>query len=298
MKKVTIGVVLYGTKYLAQSLKSLINQDYPEVEYIFRDQEEGKYSASEFIGKNLPEVNAKARVIKGKNIYHSGGHNAIINQMSGDYYFCCSNDMLYPPDFVSKVVEAMEKNPDFSFATCKIKRWDYENDKKTNIIDSFGIGATEYHHFYDIGQGEEDEGQYEYLENIFGTSGALSVFTREALQLIRRNDEYFDEAIHYKNDVDLSYRLNLAGEKAMLIQNVTVFHDRQTDSSSKKSAWVKRSSFIGEKILMKKNFSKTLPFRVRLKTRIYHFLKTTYLLIRNPSLITAYKEIKEALSKG
>jgi GT2 family glycosyltransferase len=101
-KKVTVGVILFGTKYLEDSLKSLVNQDYENTEYIFKDQEDSVHSAYEYIKNNLPDVFQKAKIIKGKNLYHSGGHNEIINQMSGDYYFCCSNDMLYPKNFISK----------------------------------------------------------------------------------------------------------------------------------------------------------------------------------------------------
>jgi hypothetical protein len=54
--------------------------------------------------------------------------------------------------------------------------WDFNPadgaDRKANVIDSCGIGITPSHHFYDIGQGEEDNGQYDKLKDIFGPSGA------------------------------------------------------------------------------------------------------------------------------
>ncbi len=300
-KKITIGLVLFGTKYLNESLPSLVNQNYPNIEYIFRDHEEGKYSAYEYIKNFLPEIFKKVKIIKGKNLYHSGGHNAIINEMNGEYYFCCSNDMLYPNDFVSKMVEGLAKNQEFSFATCKIMKWDYAHGEKTNIIDSFGIGATQYHHFYDIGQGEEDKGQYNNLREIWGVSGALCVFTKKALEGIKfyneetKHLEYFDELIHYKNDVDLSYRLRWAGEKALLIKNVGVYHDRQTEKSINKPFFIKQSSFLGERILMEKNFSNKLPLKVRIKTKIYHFLKTAFLLTTTPALFKELKRFKKLL---
>lgn len=301
IKKITIGVVLFGTKYLDKSLPSLVNQNYPNIEYIFRDHEEGKYSAYEYIKNSLPEVFKKVKIIKGKNLFHSGGHNEIISRMSGEYYFCCSNDMLYPNNFVSKIIERLEKNPSFSFATCKIMKWDYLHNKKTNIIDSFGIGATQYHHFYDIGQGEEDKGQYNNLKEIFGVSGALCVLSKKALESIKfynektKHFEYFDSLIHYKNDVDLSYRLRWAEKKALLIQAVCVYHDRQTAKSLNKPLFIKQSSFLGEKILMKKNYSNKFSFGVRIKTAIYHFLKTAFLLITTPSLFKQLKQFKKLM---
>lgn len=293
MKKVTIGLVLFGTKYLKETLPTLIDQDYENVEFVFRDQEEGKWSASKLIEQDLPEIYKKAKIIQGKNLWHSGGHNAIINKMKGEYYFCCSNDMLYPRDFVSKIIKKMEEKPRFSFATCKIKRWDYKNKLKTNFIDSLGIGIKERHHFYDIGHGEDDKGQYDEMIEVFGVSGALSIFTKKALRSIKYKDEYFDALMHYKDDVDLSYRLRWAGNKALLIHDVTVFHDRQVDEKKRKPLWVKKSSFLGEKILMKKNFSDQFPFKIKLKTKIYHFFKTAFLLKRNPRLFTEIKKLRK-----
>lgn len=293
MKKITVGLVLFGTKYLKETLPTLIDQDYPDIEFIFLDQEEGKWSASKLIEQELQEVQKKAKIIQGKNLWHSGGHNAIINKMEGEYYFCCSNDMLYPPDFVSSAVRKMEENSQFSFATCKIKRWDYENKLKTNFIDSLGIGIKPWHHFYDIGHGKEDRGQYDEMIEVFGTSGALSIFSNKALRSIKYKDEYFDSLLHYKNDVDLSYRLRWAGNRAMLIHDVTVFHDRQVNKDKKKDLWIKQSSFFGEKVLMKKNFSNDFSRWIKIQTRIYHFLKTAFLLNHNLQLFGEFKKIRD-----
>lgn len=295
MKKVTVGVILFGTKYLKKSLPSLVNQDYENIEFIFRDQEKDKYSAYELITKEMPEIAAKVKLTKSENLFHSGGHNAIINEMTGEYYFCCSNDMLYPRDFVSKMVKAMEQNQEYSFATPKILRWDYENDQKTEFIDSLGLGKTSWHHFYDIGQGQKD---HEFKGEIWGTSGAMSVFTKQALESIKftpsdSNPEYFDNFIHYKNDVDLSYRLRLAGQKPLLVQEAVVYHDRQAAKNSKKSLWVKESSFFGEKLLMAKNFPIKVSFFGRVLTRIYHFLKTSFLLLTTPKLFKQYKKLHQ-----
>lgn len=320
MKKVTIGLILFGTKYLKKSLPTLVNQDYQNIEFVFRDQEKDKWSAYELIKKELPEIAQKVKLSKEDNLFHSGGHNAIINEMDGDLYFCCSNDMLYPSDFVSKMVKAMEENPDCSFATPKILRWDYENDAKTSQIDSLGLGKTAWHHFYDIGQGEED---HQYKGEIWGTSGAMSVFSKKALESVKfvpsdGEPEYFDNFIHYKNDVDLSYRLRIAGNKPLLVQDVVVYHDRQAAKDSKKSLWVKQSSFFGEKVLMAKNFPSggrgvmgRRDMRAarelngvsrlwggyglwgRILTRIYHFLKTGFLLITTPQLFKEYKKLRK-----
>ena len=280
--KVTIGVILFkGEKYLKYSLRTLVNQDYSNIEYLVRDQSPNG-EACEYVKNELPDVFKKMKIEKGGNLWHSGGHNALIRKMKGQYYFCCSNDMLYSNDFVSKAISELQKpeNQKFGSAACKLMKWDFEKTEngdlessKTNMIDSFGIGIAKNHHFFDIGSGDTDQTPYLTLRRIFGPSGALAIYKKEALdEIAYRNEsgdlEYFDELLHYKNDVDLSYRLQWAGFPSLLIKSVTIYHDRQVGimghtnyniinrllSHAGKSKWVKGNSFFGQIVVLKKNY--------------------------------------------
>lgn len=295
MKKVVVGLVLYGEKYLADSLPTLFAQDYPNIEYIFTDGEEGKHSAYNFIEKNLPEIFKKVKIIKTANLWHSGGHNAIINHAKDlDYYFCVSNDMLYPNNFVSKIVEALEKNKEFSFATCKSRKWDFAHDKKkTDILDSCGICISEHHHFYDLGEGEIDKGQYDNIKELLGVNGSMCAFTKEAIESVRYKDEFFDKLLHYKNDVDLSYRLQLAGNRGLFLPEIVVYHDRFMSADAKKPYWVKEQSLFGDKVILLKDLNEKFPLKIRLKAKVYMFLKTAFLLLTTPKLINVYSKLKE-----
>jgi GT2 family glycosyltransferase len=318
--KITIGLILFnGERYLKYSLPSLINQDYPDIEYLFRDQSPNG-EAFEYIKKELPDVFSKVKIEKGPNLWHSGGHNALIRKMKGNYYFCCSNDMLYPNDFVSKIVTIMEdkENRRFGSATCKLMKWDFEEAQKgdieaskTNIIDSCGIGLTKGHHFFDIGQGESDHTAYSARKDIFGPSGALAVYRKEALDDIAfTNDkgekEYFDELLHYKNDVDIAYRLQWAGYSSLFIPEIRVYHDRQVGTKinagiaiarlkdhAKKSEWVKGNSLFGQLVTLKKNFTKSYSFEVRFRTWINRIIRFMHTLIFNPGLLKQYALIRK-----
>ena len=96
MPVVTIGLILYkGEKYLPFSIPSLLDQDYPHIEYLFRDQSPNG-EAYEFLQKNFAKLlnQKKVHVEKGENLWHSGGHNVLINRMKGAYYIAASYDML------------------------------------------------------------------------------------------------------------------------------------------------------------------------------------------------------------
>lgn len=272
--KVLVGVILFGTNYLRESLPSLINQDYPNVTFVLRDQEEGVWSASKFITEEMPEISARAEVIKGDNLMHSGGHNEIFAMYECDYYICASNDMLYPHDMVSVMVDALEREPEYGYATCKIRRWDYgsksTSSQKTEFIDSYGLEINSWGYAYDQGQGHRDEGQFAHLKEVFGATGALMVFRAQTF----KNIGGFDKALHYKNDVDLSFRLNEAGVKCLFVQDVTVYHDRQVSGAlARKADWVKQSSALGDRKILKLITSSKRGFLFKAKAFLFYKVK-------------------------
>ena len=311
---VTIGLVLYkNEEYLKPCLEGLMNQDYPNIEFVMRDQSP-QGEAIEYIQYNLPDVFQSTKIERGPNLWHSGGHNRLIRRMNGQYYIVASVDMSYPPDFVSKVIQTLEQpeNRHYGSATCKLLKWDFANQQKTDVIDSCGIGITKSHHFYDIGQGEEDKGQYDEMRDIFGPSGALSIFRKNALDDIAyENDaglpEYYDSLLHYKNDVDLAYRLQWAGHQSLFISDVAVHHDRLAGNFHKspihlikilkgregKSDFIRENSFFGQQVVLYKNYIPEFSADVRIKTALKNSLAKTYCRFKEPELLKQLELVKE-----
>ncbi|MFC1730928.1 glycosyltransferase family 2 protein [candidate division KSB1 bacterium] len=326
--KVSIGLVLYkDEKYLRTCIKSLMEQDYPNIEFLIRDQSPNR-EAYEYIRNELYGEFQQLKIESGPNLWHSGGHNALIRRMTGDYYIVCSSDMWYPSDFVSRAIETLEEpgNRHYGSATCKLMVWDFSPDnpdpelasgdsgpgQKTNVIDSCGIGITPSHHFYDMGQGEEDKGQYDRKRNIFGPSGALSIFRKTALDDIAYKNtseklEYYDSLLHYKNDVDLAYRLQWAGHRSLFIPDVKIWHDRKATNlytspvlahrilkaRDDKSQFIKENSFFGQQIVMKKNYNNDFSLPVRLKSAFYRMGRLGYATLFERYLLKQFGIIKE-----
>ena len=318
LPKVSIGLVLYkGEKYLKPCIQSLINQDYPNIEFLIRDQSPNG-EAYEYIKNELFGLFQRLKLERGANLWHSGGHNALIRRMNGDYYLVCSSDMLYQRDFVKKIIQTLEKpeNRHYGSAACKLMVWDFDPElaegQKTSTIDSCGIGITPSHHFYDIGQGEEDKGQYDRQKEIFGASGALTIIRKTALDDISYPNEYgrmeyYDSLLQHKNDVDLAYRLQWAGWKCLFIPNVKVYHDRKATNPHQskllikrivkarpdKPQWVKEDSFLGQQIVMKKNFIPGFSLSVRLKSATYKLMNLGYAALFERYLLKQFGTLKE-----
>ena len=300
--KVTIGVILFkDTKYLAHSLASLLSQDYENIEYIIRDQSPNGEVYS-YLEEAHPEFFKKAKIVKGDNVMHSGGHNEMIRHMHSDYYICASFDMLYPRDFVSRIIGEMEEKG-AKVATCRLMKWDFKKAvagdleaSKTRTIDSLGIALTKAHQFVDTHEGQ-DEGDINQLPKIIGPSGALGVYHKDALKEIAYKNkedklEYFDELMHYKNDCDLAYRFSWAGFPCLVV-DTKVYHDRQLGKRSDKSKWEIESSLKGHLIAVQKNFDKRFSWKVRLTTFLMLKLRFLYILCLHPRSLKVYNEVRK-----
>jgi len=109
--------------------------------------------------------------------------------------------------------------------------------EKTEVIDSCGLKILRNHRIVEIGAGE-DSSAYESRDEVLGHSGALVLFRREALEEIVLKDyyhsagDYFDSNFFfYKEDVDLAWRLQLAGWKSLFIPDAIAYHLRTVSGS-------------------------------------------------------------------
>jgi len=164
----------------------------------------------------------------------------------GDHYFVVTkSDTVLAPDAVTMLLSALESNSALAAAAPKILRWDFAGGQvRTAIIDSLGLILQPGLRFRDLGQGEEDKGQFSAaLDNgvgaaaILGPTGAAGLFRLSALTAISAvvtNGErkYFDENFFmYKEDCDLAYRLARAGYKSASVPGAVVYHDRTAASA-------------------------------------------------------------------
>ncbi len=306
--KLTIGILLYFSKeYLAYFLESLKKQKGISFEILVLDNSNGESEDISCIKENYPNI----KMFFGNNLGFSKGHNFLIKKMRGEYYACINPDMIFEEGFFKNIIEKLDKDKNAGFATGKILKWNFEeasseNCGKTNIIDSCGIGITRSHHFFDIGQTEIDEGQFDYKKEVFGASGAAAIYKKEALEdiayhLNNKGKEYFDELFFmYKEDCDLSYRLRWAGWKCLFVSEAKAYHDRTVDkkgsgflsfieNQKSKSSKIKEWSYINHNILLYKNFSKNFSLEIKLKTWFYNFFSKIYLFFFEGNI---YKDLK------
>jgi len=117
--------------------------------------------------------------------------------------------------------------------------------------------------------------------------------------------EYFDELLHYKDDVDLAYRLQWAGWPALFVPQIKVWHDRLTrnlDQSpslvarilkgrNEKSNWAKENSFFGQQVVLRKNVRPGFSLKVRVLTFLYQWASIVYSAVFEWSLLSTFRNL-------
>lgn len=260
---VSINIVAYNEEEnIEKSLSSALNQSYSPIEVFLIDNASGDKtverarSAYERSGKRVPF----SVINNSTNLGFGGGHNVGFRNSAGDVVLCLNADCELDKDYVKYVVEVFKKDTKIGAVQGKLI------NPKAGKIDTAGLLIFKNRRVVNRGQGEEDSGQYENLEEIWGVDGAAPIYRREALDDVAAAGEYFDEDFFaYKEDIDLSWRMRLAGWKMRYEPRSVAHHDRSAGEGISKffleiirarrviSTFAKYHSFANQRLMQIKN---------------------------------------------
>jgi glycosyltransferase involved in cell wall biosynthesis len=108
---VTIGMPTYnGARYLAQSLDSLLSQDYPNWDLVISDN--CSTDGTEDIARAYAQRSDRIRYIRqGANLGYSANFNHALGLAGGTYFMWAADHDLWEPGLVSRCVAALEADP-------------------------------------------------------------------------------------------------------------------------------------------------------------------------------------------
>jgi GT2 family glycosyltransferase len=153
-----------------------------------------------------------------RNRGYAGGVNPglrIAVERKHRYVAVFNDDAVADPEWLATLVSTLDTHPEYAAASPKTLK----ADKKT--IDSVGDYLTSWGLPYPRGRDEIDAGQYDISGEIFSAPGSASLYRTAALQDVGLLDEDF---FAYYEDVDLSFRLRLAGWKIGYEPRAKVYH--------------------------------------------------------------------------
>jgi len=141
-----------------------------------------------------------------------------------------------------------------------------------NLINSTGIFIDKQGYGGDRGFENFDEGQFDKVQEVFGTSGVSALFKREMLKEVGLFDEDF---FMYYEDLDLCWRARYLNWKILYNPNSVVRHYHSGSSKE----WSPLFTFyvLRNRLL---TLLKNAPFKMVIKYWVKYYLSIPYLIVR------------------
>jgi GT2 family glycosyltransferase len=203
----------YNAKaFLGPCLEALERQSYSCLEVILVDNGSSDGSV-ELTRHSYPKVKI---VELGQNLGLTGAINRGVAQASGEIVVALNNDTEVAPGWAQALVDALQAYPDAGIVASKMLLFN-QRDKLHSAGDGFGTDGIPINR----GVWQQDTGQYDSDCYIFGGCGGAVAYRRDMLVDIGLFDE---ELFMYLEDVDLNWRAQLAGYRAVFAPRAVVYH--------------------------------------------------------------------------
>lgn len=235
---VSLAIINYnGEKLLKECLDSIFALDYKEIEVIFIDNASTDGSVK-FTAAHYPKVKILANK---NNSGYAGGANQAVEVSNGEFLMLLNPDIVFEKDYLKILVRRLKEDEKIGAIIGKLRKYDFakagQAAAKTKLIDSAGLAIYRNRRCVDRGQGEEDLGQFDLAQEVFGVTGACPLYRKKALLDCRVRGEIFDNSFFmYKEDVDISWRLRLFGWKCSYEPAALTYHGRGTGVFNRSTA--------------------------------------------------------------
>src|SRR5215469_6365628 len=230
---VSVLIVTWNSaRYLEACFASIDQQDYPNFEVIVVDN--GSDESTRDILRTRESV---WRVIYNQsNVGFAAAQNQAVDAAQGDWLLCLNPDVILARNFARSLVEAGEAHGEAGSLCGKLLRWDPDGKAEfTRLIDSTGIYFTRNMRHLDRGAEEQDEGQYDRTQWVFGATGAAVMFRRPFVEAVSVDGQFFDEDFFsYREDADLAWRAQLMGWKCLYVPSAEAWHVRRVTPQRRK----------------------------------------------------------------
>jgi GT2 family glycosyltransferase len=215
-----------GLRYLQACFAALRAQTYHDSETILVDDASTDDSVA-WMGEHYPEV----RVVR---LERNSGLAAACNRgaraAQGEVLVMLNNDTEAEPGWLEALVRALDEHPRGGAAASKMLLYDRRDTLHTagDIMGMDGIPRNR-------GVWEQDEGQYDQALEVFGGCGGGVAYRRAAWEAAGGFDE---NLFMYLEDVDLAWRLQLAGWEAVFAPQARLYHHLSATSGGRLSSFL------------------------------------------------------------
>jgi len=285
---VSILVLNYnGKQFLDDCFSSLLDSSYPNYEIIMIDNLSTDDSVA-YTEEKYPQVKVFQNGINGG---FSLAYNNAFKIAKGKYFVVLNNDVKVDKNWLEPLVTLCENDEQTGAVQPKLlsllepHKFEYAG-ASGGYLDKYGYAFTRGRIIDFI---ESDAGQYNDITEVFWTTGAAMMIRASILPETGDMDVDF---MHHYEEIDLCYRINLAGYKLQVAPESVVYHYGGgiiQYQSYKKLYWNHRNSiFMMLKSLEKKNLFSFIVIRFLLDLMTFCWALVKWEKLRLKALINAY----------
>lgn len=221
-----------GKRYLPTCLEALRAQTYPRLEVLVADNASTDGSQA-LVQAQYPWVRLVALP---ENRGFTGGNNAGIAASTGAIVILLNNDTEVAPDWVAEVAAAFERHPEAGLVASKMLLFD-RRDTFHTAGDLYRVDGLPGNR----GVWQQDKGQYDREEYVFGACGGSLAVRRTVLDTIGAlDDDFFFSA----EDVDFAWRAQLAGFRCVYAPRAVVYHQLAATGGDITASYYNGRNFI------------------------------------------------------
>jgi GT2 family glycosyltransferase len=208
-----------GADRLATSIDSVLAQSYKNFTLIVVDN--GSVDDSRTIIESYLDLDKRVvGIFREQNYGFTGGVNPGIElamEQHADYAAPFNNDAVAGKDWLKHLVAFLDTHDEYGIAACKLLHSTGKTfDSTADLYTIWGLP-------YPRGRDELVSDRYDTQTDIFGASGGASVYRVSMLKKIGVFDQDF---FAYYEDIDLSFRAQLAGWKVGFVPESLVYHEQ------------------------------------------------------------------------
>jgi GT2 family glycosyltransferase len=211
----TVSVIVpnwNGARLLPTCLASLRRQTYPPLETIVVDGASTDESVA-LVRRCFPEVRV---LVLDANRGFAGNVNAGLRAARGEILALLNNDAEADPAWLAELVQGFATDPRVGICAAKMLLYD-----RRHVLNAAGDVFHRDGTPGNRGVWQEDRGQFDTPEYVFGASGGAAAYRRQMLEDVG----LFDERLFmYCEDVDLCFRAQLLGYRCLYVPTARVYH--------------------------------------------------------------------------
>ncbi|MBX7213016.1 MAG: glycosyltransferase family 2 protein [Thermoflexales bacterium] len=200
-----------GAHHLPVCLQALRRQTTPPCEVLLIDNASTDDTAA-LVARDFPEV---THIRLPSNQLFAGACNVGLRAARGDAIALLNNDTEADPRWIERVQATLDAHPEAGFVASKLRLFD-AREKLHSAGDFYSVRGVPGNR----GVWQIDAGQFDQ-PHVFGACGAASVYRRTMLDKVGLLDETFQFSCE---DVDLSWRAQLAGYRCAFASDAIVYH--------------------------------------------------------------------------